>query len=135
MRELAATDENRRLVLTPRDDFVQEIVGDTPDRFVQADGPFTSYERTVESSEIGLRETTSYRLSIPWFGWLFALPVRRTLKNHNDQSASGWVGETQARTDTTTPTLGKLVITVNEQYAQPKATQKMIDDSAIDIEG
>lgn len=89
MRELAATDENRRLVLTPRDDFVQEIVGDTPDRFVQADGPFTSYERTVESSEIGLRETTSYRLSIPWFGWLFALPVRRTLKNHNDQSATG----------------------------------------------
>ena len=32
------------------------------------------------------------------------------------------------------PTLGKLIISVNEIYAQPKATQKLIDDAAVDIE-
>ncbi|WP_435007994.1 phage major capsid protein [Tundrisphaera lichenicola] len=52
----------------------------------------------------------------------------------NDQNTSGWVGETATRSDTTTPTLGKLSITVNELYTQPKASQKMLDDSTIDIE-
>ncbi len=52
----------------------------------------------------------------------------------NDEAASGWVGETQARNDTNNPTLGKLVIPVNEMYAQPKATQKILDDAGIDME-
>ncbi|HEX6996141.1 MAG TPA: phage major capsid protein [Gammaproteobacteria bacterium] len=51
-----------------------------------------------------------------------------------DEADSGWVGETQARTDTDTPQVGKYEIPVHEIYAQPKATQKLIDDSAIDIE-
>ena len=52
----------------------------------------------------------------------------------NDEAGAGWVGETQARPETSTPTLGKLTIPVNEIYAQPKATQKLIDDAAVDIE-
>lgn len=51
----------------------------------------------------------------------------------NDQAGWGWVGETQARPDTYTPTLGKLLIPVNEMYAQPNASQKMLDDSFIDV--
>lgn len=46
---------------------------------------------------------------------------------------AGWVGEKQARTDTNTPDLGKLRIPVREIYAMPKVTQKLLDDSSIDI--
>ena len=51
-----------------------------------------------------------------------------------DEAASGWVGETQARTDTATPALGTWRIPVHELYAFPKATQKLLDDAAINME-
>jgi len=51
-----------------------------------------------------------------------------------DDPASGWTTETGAVSDTTTPQVGKRIIPVHEMYAQPKATQKLVDDSAIDIE-
>lgn len=52
----------------------------------------------------------------------------------NDEAAYGWVGETGSRSDTNTPTLGKYRIEAHECYAAPKASQKLIDDSAVDIE-
>jgi HK97 family phage major capsid protein len=47
----------------------------------------------------------------------------------------GWVGETESRTETDTPDLGKLNIPVHEIYANPKVTQKLLDDSSINIGG
>ncbi len=47
---------------------------------------------------------------------------------------ANWVGETDARTDTTTHQIDKNNIVAYEMYAIPKATQKLIDDSAVDIE-
>jgi HK97 family phage major capsid protein len=47
---------------------------------------------------------------------------------------SGWIGEEEARVATNTPKLKKKTIFVHELYAQPKATQKLIDDASIDIE-
>jgi len=53
----------------------------------------------------------------------------------DDESTSGgWTGETDARSDTATPKVGLLTIPAHEQYAQPKATQKMLDDAGFDIE-
>ncbi len=52
----------------------------------------------------------------------------------NDLAGAGWVGETQARPETSTPTLAKLTINVNEIYAQPKASQKLLDDADVDVE-
>jgi HK97 family phage major capsid protein len=52
----------------------------------------------------------------------------------NDEAFSGWVGETAARPTTNTPTLGKLTIYCNELYANPKATQKILDDAGLDME-
>lgn len=49
--------------------------------------------------------------------------------------ASGWIGEDKARPDTATPKLKKKTIQAHEIYAQPKATQSIIDDSEINIEG
>lgn len=48
--------------------------------------------------------------------------------------ASGWVGETAARPQTATPQLVERDFPSQELYAQPAATQTMLDDSSIDIE-
>lgn len=52
----------------------------------------------------------------------------------NDMWGSGWVGETADRPATTTPGFSPLVIPAGEIYANPAATQRLLDDSAIDIE-
>jgi HK97 family phage major capsid protein len=46
---------------------------------------------------------------------------------------SGWVGETAARPETTTPTFSPITFTAGEIYANPAATQRILDDAAIDI--
>ena len=51
-----------------------------------------------------------------------------------DEAAAGWVTETAARTTTATPVLGKWSIDVHELYANPKATQKVLDDAEINLE-
>ena len=51
-----------------------------------------------------------------------------------DEASAGWVAETGTRSDTDTPQLGQWEIPVHEIYAQPKATQKLLDDSAVNIE-
>lgn len=53
--------------------------------------------------------------------------------NDNDEVSSGWVSETGTRAETDTPELGKWRIEVHEQYAEPRITQKLLDDSALDI--
>lgn len=52
----------------------------------------------------------------------------------NDESSYGWVSEVGGRTTTTTPTLGAYRIEPFEMYADPKATQTLLDDAAIDVE-
>ena len=47
---------------------------------------------------------------------------------------SGWVGETAARPETTAPAFGSLTFTPGEIYANPAATQGLLDDSEVDIE-
>lgn len=56
------------------------------------------------------------------------------LIDDHDQAAAGWTSETASVSDTATPLIAKRNIMVHELYAQPKATQKLVDDSAIDIE-
>ncbi len=50
-------------------------------------------------------------------------------------AAGGWVTETGSRAATATPTINMLSFPANEIYAMPIATQTLLDDSAIDIEG
>lgn len=51
-----------------------------------------------------------------------------------DEAGFGWVGETGARPETSTPQIQKYRIPVHEMYAAPRATQKLLDDAAINIE-
>lgn len=53
---------------------------------------------------------------------------------NNRGTTSGWVGETDGRPQTSTPTFGSLTYNTGELYANPAATQQMLDDSAINLE-
>jgi HK97 family phage major capsid protein len=48
-------------------------------------------------------------------------------------AGSGWVGEREARTETGTPTINELEFPVMQMYANPAATQDILDDGRIDI--
>lgn len=49
-------------------------------------------------------------------------------------ATSGWVGETDERPETGTPKLAQQAYSWGEIYANPSATQQMLDDSEINIE-
>jgi MFS family permease len=72
-------DPGRVALRTPRDDIVAERV-EADGSFSCAEGPFLTYRRTLDDHGDRIEETTEQRLAIPWFGWLFMLPVRATLK-------------------------------------------------------
>lgn len=48
-------------------------------------------------------------------------------------ATSGWVGEEDARTETETPKLREIAINTGEIYANPFATQTLLDDALVDI--
>lgn len=50
-----------------------------------------------------------------------------------DDAAAGWVAESGARPETDSPEIGQWRVPTHELYARPKATQKLLDDSGIDI--
>jgi HK97 family phage major capsid protein len=53
---------------------------------------------------------------------------------NNRGTASGWVGETAARPETAGPTFGQLAYNTGEIYANPSATQQLLDDAEVDLE-
>lgn len=52
----------------------------------------------------------------------------------NDEADGSWVGEQETRSTTDTPVIGMMKIPVHELYANPKATQKLLDDAAVNVE-
>jgi MFS family permease len=65
-----------------------------PGRFEAESGPVFDYRRTAETEDAGadgvrVTETIEYRLAIPFYGWLFALPFRRALKG-GDRRIPWW---------------------------------------------
>lgn len=49
-------------------------------------------------------------------------------------AGTGWVGETAARPETTSPTLAEISFPAMELYAMPAASTALLDDSAVDID-
>ena len=82
----------------PRYDIVAErAVGE--DRFEATDGPFRDYERQMSlraaAADAGeeaweLVETTTYRLAVPVWAWLFHYPVRHALRHRQDVYGYWW---------------------------------------------
>jgi HK97 family phage major capsid protein len=52
-----------------------------------------------------------------------------------DEAGAGYAGESTQGSDTTTPQVGKWEIPVFWIDTEPKATQQLLDDAAVDIEG
>ena len=50
------------------------------------------------------------------------------------EASAAWTTETGNISETNTPQINKHTIPVFEMYAQPKATQKLLDDASIDVE-
>jgi len=50
-------------------------------------------------------------------------------------TSSGWVGETSPRPETDTPEFAEIAPPTGELYANPAASQSMLDDAAFDLEG
>ena len=48
---------------------------------------------------------------------------------------SGWATETASTTETATPVIERISIKLHELAAMPKASQRLLDDSAFDVEG
>jgi MFS family permease len=72
--------------LRPRQGLLRETGADGV--FVQETGPFSDYERRVSAQDAVLRQTITYRIDVPWFGWLLRWPVRRALTH--PRAASPW---------------------------------------------
>lgn len=53
----------------------------------------------------------------------------------NDEGTAAYVGEIATRSATTTPQVGKYRIEAFEIYAMPKASQTLLDDAMVDVEG
>ena len=84
-------------MFTAREDVVHEQQspngGGDSGLFEQVEGPFSTYSRRVVDDGETLTQTIDYRLIIPWFGILFALPMRRALsrpKATRRQGAQPW---------------------------------------------
>jgi predicted phage gp36 major capsid-like protein len=60
--------------------------------------------------------------------------VRRDLIDRSEVG-SGWATELAATTETATPTIERISIKLHELSAMPKASQRLLDDSAFDVEG
>ncbi|UAB90041.1 phage major capsid protein [Ruegeria sp. SCSIO 43209] len=56
------------------------------------------------------------------------------LIDHTDVGA-GWADETSATAETSTPSIDRISIPLHELSALPKASQRLLDDSAFDVEG
>ena len=52
----------------------------------------------------------------------------------NNEADADWVSELGTRSDTNTPQIGKYEIQAHEMYAMPKASQKILDDAAVNVE-
>lgn len=102
------------------------IAGNNPQGgyFIRPERSATMIQRIFETSPVrsiaSLETTTSDTMEF--------------LIDDEEAATGGWVGETQSRGQTATPDIGMLTIPVHEQFAQPKATQKMLDDAGFDIE-
>jgi MFS family permease len=78
------------LLTTARDDFVSELsTGDGTYRLQH--GPFRSYERRLVIDADGAAvQTIDYTIAVPWFAFVFALPVRRALRHPTGGKAQPW---------------------------------------------
>lgn len=88
----------------------------------------TEWDRTITDRLVQISPMRQICRVQPFKGSAFS----KLFNNHG--VASGWVGETTARTETASSQTGSLSYAVGEIYANPSATQQLLDDAEIDVE-
>ncbi len=109
-----------------------ELEGKAMSTAVAADGGYLVDPETSEQIMSVLRSAASLRSVAN------VVNVEATsfdvLVDHTDLGA-GWADETTATAETGTPQIDRISIPLHELSALPKASQRLLDDSAFDIEG
>jgi HK97 family phage major capsid protein len=99
---------------------------------VNGDGGFLVDPQTAESIKSMLVSTSSIRAIanvVNVESSSFDVLIDRT------EVGSGWATELGAQLETSTPTIERISIRLHELSAMPKASQRLLDDSAFDVEG
>ncbi|MBJ6373605.1 phage major capsid protein [Sedimentitalea arenosa] len=109
-----------------------DLSGKSMSTAVNSDGGYLVDPQTADSVQSVLRSTASIR-SIS-----SVVNVEATsfdvLVDHTDVGA-GWATESGGPAETDTPQIDRITIPLHELSALPKASQRLLDDSAFDIEG
>lgn len=105
-----AGSDGAALARRPRADLLDEVqVADGV--FEQQHGPFRTYRRVVVDDVDGVHETITYRLVIPWWGWLFSRPIRHGLRHRRPEGApSAWWAPPDRLTERQVGTLALLAM-------------------------
>jgi HK97 family phage major capsid protein len=99
---------------------------------VAADGGYLVDPATADSIRLMLVSTSSLRAIanvVQVEATSFDVLVDRS------EVGSGWATEAAATTETATPLIERISIKLHELSAMPKASQRLLDDSAFDVEG
>lgn len=99
---------------------------------VAADGGYLVDPQTADSIRSMLVSTSSLRAIsnvVQVEASSFDVLVDRS------EVGSGWATEVAATTETATPAIERISIKLHELSAMPKASQRLLDDSAFDVEG
>ncbi|MCA0927392.1 phage major capsid protein [Ruegeria profundi] len=99
---------------------------------VNSDGGYLVDPQTAEMIKSVLKSTASIR-SIASVVNVEANSFD-VLIDHTDVGA-GWADEASSATETATPSIDRISIALHELSALPKASQRLLDDSAFDVEG
>ncbi len=109
-----------------------ELEGKALSTTVNSDGGYLVDPQTSETVKSVLASTASLRAVAN------VVNVEATsydvLVDHTDLGA-GWANETDPAAETGTPQIDRIAIPLHELSALPKASQRLLDDSAFDIEG
>ncbi|MBU2998982.1 phage major capsid protein [Roseovarius nubinhibens] len=108
-----------------------ELEGKAMSSAVAGDGGYLVDPQTSESIRSTLSSTASIRAIAN------VVTVEATsfdvLVDHSEMG-HGWATETGSTTETGTPTIDRITIPLHELSALPKASQRLLDDSAFDVE-
>lgn len=109
-----------------------ELEGKSMSTAVNSDGGYLVDPQTSQRVQSVLNTTASIRAIAA------VVQVEATsydvLVDHTDVGA-GWATETDPTVETDTPQIDRITIALHELSALPKASQRLLDDSAFDIEG
>jgi len=109
-----------------------ELEGKALNTAVNAEGGYLVDPQTAEAIQGVLRGSSSLRSVAN------VVNVEATsfdvLIDQSDMGA-GWASEAAASTETATPQIERITIPLHELSALPKASQRLLDDTAFDIEG